>query len=70
MRQTMKKPYSPPLLETVRISCSHQMLGSSVEGFPVNNNPLFPSSSSLLNGTDMFNGADSFLYEFNSLHNM
>lgn len=46
------------------------MLGSSVEGFPVNNNPLFPSSSSLLNGTDMFNGADSFLYEFNSLHNM
>ena len=69
-RRTMKKPYSPPLLETFRISCSHQMLGSSNEGFPVNNNPLFPSSSSLFNGADIFNGADSFMSDFSSLHNL
>ena len=54
----MKKQYSPPLCETVRVSCGKQMLTASNEGFVINDTPLFPSTSSSL-----FNETNGLMYD-------
>ena len=40
----MKRHYLPPFCETVRISCSHQVLTSSNQGFSIDNTPIFSAT--------------------------
>lgn len=50
-----KTPYLTPHCETIELASKAALMTASNEGFVVNDNPLFPSSSPFTDD-DLFNG--------------